>query len=226
MHRDRQSERRDRPFHVLEYHRRYWNEELVKYMPYRPGLCVLDVGCGQGLLLDQLDGRTGGAWGIDQVLPPAKVSFAPAQVSLAQVDRLPFPSGAFDVVFGHDTLSKAAEPERSLFELARVLRPGGWLVLWEARWRLERTVPGDLARRMRRYSLLLTCQEPVDRIHSMDYVAFPVVVLLAHVPLLATAYLSQTIAKVAFAVDGLIARMPALRDKSWHTIVVAEKGSA
>ena len=56
-------------FHILEYHQMYWNEELVKYMPYRSGLDVLALRCGKGLMLDQLTGRSDSAWGIDQTLP-------------------------------------------------------------------------------------------------------------------------------------------------------------
>lgn len=206
---------RDRPFHVLEYHTRYRNEELIKYMPYRPGLRVLDYGCAKGVMLEQLDGRTGGAWGADRMAPRADACLAPDQVSIACHDRLPFPEGTFDVVFGEEPLRWSSDPTPALREFARILRPDGWLVLWVKR---RRAKAEDLGHRLQRAGFVTRFREP------FDYAAYPVVCALARIPLLNRAYLSQTITKGMFALDGLLARMPALYDKSWHLIVAAERG--
>lgn len=47
------------------------------------------------------------------------------------LDRLPFDAGQFDVVFWCLTLAQTPLPMRTLAEVARVLRPGGRLVLQE-----------------------------------------------------------------------------------------------
>ena len=206
----------EKDFHVLEYHQMYWNEELVKYMPYRPGLDVLSLRCGKGLMLDQLIGRAGSAWGIDQTL--SSESLAPEQTMLAEYERLPFDTDAFDAIFGHQILTKAFHVERTLQELARVLHSSGRLVLWESKRFLKSTAGSYLEHQMREAGLTTIAREP------FDWIAYPLILLMARVPCLANADLSQAIAKAAFALDGQLLKTAAFRDASWHVIVVAEKG--
>ena len=51
-----------------------------------------------------------------------------AELFEADVRDMPFPDGAFDVVFDFGTCYHIAESERALAEIARVLAPGGRLV--------------------------------------------------------------------------------------------------
>lgn len=208
---------RDRPFHVLEYHRRYRNAELIKYMPYRPGLRVLDCGCGEGVLLDQLDGRIAAAWGVDRSLSALCLSQAPEQVISARYERLPFTGGMFDVVFGQDSLRGVKDPAHVLREFARVLRPGGRLILCESRL-LRRRAMANLRSWMRAAGFVPVCEEP------FGYTSYPVAALIGYVPLLRRVLATQSLTKLMFAIDDRLVRVPALHDKSWYRIVVAEKG--
>ncbi len=200
----------------MEYHRRWANEELIKYMPYRSGLDVLSCGCGQGVLLDQLDGRTGDAWGVDWPLPAGEC-LAPERISVARDGRLPFAAGRFDVVFGQQALAGRAWPSAVLAELGRVVRPGGWLVLWESRARLHSDA-ADIALALRDAGLSLRAQEP------FDLLAYPVALLIGKLPALAYTYAAQGTVKAMFALDGLLFRPRALCVKSWHLIIAAQKG--
>jgi len=207
---------REIPIGALEYHRRYANEELIKYMPYRSGLDVLSCGCGQGVLLDQLDGRTGGAWGVDWPLPTSEC-LAPEQISVARGERLPFATDSFDVAFGQEALAGRAWPSLVLSELGRVLRPGGWLVLWEPRARLHSNAV-DIALAMRGAGLSLRAQEP------FDLLAYPAALLISRLPSVAYTYAAQATIKAMFALDGLLFGSRALCGKSWHLIIAAQKG--
>jgi SAM-dependent methyltransferase len=207
----------DEPFDVLEYYRRYRNEELIKYMPYQPGLRVLDCGCREGVLLDQLDGRTEATWGVDRSLPTAALSLAPDQTSIAYGHRLPFATEIFDVVFGSETLHRGGRPAHVVSELARVLRPNGWLILWESRRQLRHASMGDLSRWMRKARLVSRYAEP------FDCLAFPAALTISLIPPLARSYTAQTLTKAMFALDGMLLRVPALYEKSWHLIVAAQK---
>jgi SAM-dependent methyltransferase len=207
----------DKPFHVLDYYRRYRNEELIKYMPYRSGLRVLDCGCGEGTLLEQLDGRAETPWGIDRVRPQASLDATLHQVSIAREYQLPFGAETFDVVFGYETLCQSGEPVRVLQECARVLRSGGWLITWESRHRCRQAAIVDRWVWMRAAGLTLRVQEP------FDYLAYPAVRAMSLVPVLARLYVTQSLTKAAFALDGMLARVPALADKSWHLIVAGQK---
>ena len=106
---------------------------------------VLDVGCGTGTFVRRLVDRNPAqhAVGVDVsagMLAEArrKVGAAPnARFVEAPAEALPFPDGAFDVVVTASALHYAARPEAVLAEAARVLRPGGRLVVldWDrGRW--------------------------------------------------------------------------------------------
>jgi SAM-dependent methyltransferase len=98
----------------------------------RPGDLVLDVGCGASRVA-RLVHRTSGALtvGVDLSLRSLSASRALAQGPLVQGDnlRLPFRSGCADLVISNGVIHHTPDPRRAFLELARVLRPGGTLVV-------------------------------------------------------------------------------------------------
>lgn len=110
-----------------------------------PGERVLDVGCGTGAFAARLAGQNPrqAVVGVDLsagMLAEArrKLADAPnARFVQAPATRLPFDDGAFDVVVSASALHYVPEPAEALREAARVLAPGGRLVLldWDrGRW--------------------------------------------------------------------------------------------
>ncbi len=101
----------------------------------QPGARALDVGCGVGRLLLRLQGRGCDVIGIDilrrDLLTARSHLAAEPLVSLLAGDggRIPFVDASFDFVTCTETLEHAADDALMLRELARVLRPGGRLVL-------------------------------------------------------------------------------------------------
>jgi SAM-dependent methyltransferase len=93
---------------------------------------VLDAGCGTGGMLEPLRLR-GHTVGMDAF--PRAVAFArkraTAPVVLGDVCHLPFASNVFDLVTSFDVIYHLAvsNDEEALREFARVLRPGGLLLL-------------------------------------------------------------------------------------------------
>jgi ArsR family transcriptional regulator len=96
---------------------------------------VLDVGSGDGAAASALAPHCRSLTCIDQnprMIEVAKdrlAKHAHARVQLADVHALPFAAAAFDAVLMFHTLTYAEQPARALAECARVLRPGGRLVL-------------------------------------------------------------------------------------------------
>lgn len=98
----------------------------------RRGLRLLDCGCGTGANLSLLDGA-GTAAGIDYTIGGLRAARARghARVAQATASALPFPDATFDVATAFDVLQVLPDAieARALSELARVLKPGGALVV-------------------------------------------------------------------------------------------------
>ena len=110
-------------------------EEARRAMEGIPAPSVLDVGCGTGMLSERLLGAFPSCrlTGVD--LSPAMVERARvrlagrAEVREADAERLPFHDGAFDLVVCNDSFHHYPDPDRAAFQMWRVLRKGGALVL-------------------------------------------------------------------------------------------------
>ena len=118
-------------------------------------LTILDCGCGTGHNLTWLR-RYGSAYGID--LTWAGLQFARSQgerqVARATASVLPFASARFDLVTSFDvliTLDDATE-RRAIAEMARVLKPGGRLIVNVAALDVLRGNHSILSAEVRRYS--------------------------------------------------------------------------
>jgi ubiquinone/menaquinone biosynthesis C-methylase UbiE len=122
---------------VLRSHQRRTAEDSAAYLvPHlRPGLSVLDVGCGPGTITGDLAARVapGPVTAVDRFDQPLDVARAEMQrrnlsnVSFATADvhKLEFPDDTFDVVHAHQVLQHVADPVQALREMRRVCRPGG-----------------------------------------------------------------------------------------------------
>jgi ArsR family transcriptional regulator len=97
----------------------------------------LDLGTGTGRLLELFAPLYRRGVGIDastDMLAVARANLdragiGHAQVRLGDIYHLPFPRDSFDVISVHQVLHYLDDPERALGEAARVLRPGGRLLI-------------------------------------------------------------------------------------------------
>jgi SAM-dependent methyltransferase len=92
---------------------------------------VLDNGCGVGSYLVRLDSDASSAFGLEfdyerAVEAGRKIS----AVVQAAGESLPYPDQSFDLVLSHEVLEHVENDRQSAVEIARVLRPGGRLVLF------------------------------------------------------------------------------------------------
>ncbi|MDP8922924.1 MAG: methyltransferase domain-containing protein [Chloroflexota bacterium] len=106
---------------------------------FGPASRVLEVGCGTGPVTRILASWPGVAEAVG--IDPSPVFIAKARelargVGNATFEQasglaLPFEDRSLDVVVMHTTLCHIPEPERALGEAHRVLRPGGWLAVFD-----------------------------------------------------------------------------------------------
>lgn len=98
---------------------------------------LLDIGTGTGRILQLLAPNIGLGLGVDlsiEMLTVAranldKTSLRNCQVRQGDMYHLPLPGGSFDAATLHNVLHFADDPAAALAEAARVLRPGGRLVV-------------------------------------------------------------------------------------------------
>jgi SAM-dependent methyltransferase len=95
---------------------------------------ALDVGCGAGTYVRLLAERGLQAIGLDYSLPSLGRALAADDRSgehylAGDAYALPFPAQTFDLALSIGVLQALATPQRSLAEVARVVKPGGVLVI-------------------------------------------------------------------------------------------------
>ncbi len=122
----------------------------------QPGEAVLDVGCGTGTLAMEVQrrvGRAGRVAGVDpgtEQIARARARAArrhvPIEFQIGVIEQLPFPDQTFDVVLSTLMMHHLPAPlkRQGLAEIARVLKPGGRLVIADFKRKQERT--GQAAR--------------------------------------------------------------------------------
>ncbi|WP_235830126.1 ArsR/SmtB family transcription factor [Algihabitans albus] len=110
---------------------------LQRQLPAGPLGEIVDIGTGTGRILGLLAERAERGIGIDtsrEMLSVARANLERqglrnVEVRHGDMAQLPLPSNAFDLATLHMVLHYAADPARAISEAARVLRPGGRLLI-------------------------------------------------------------------------------------------------
>jgi ubiquinone/menaquinone biosynthesis C-methylase UbiE len=96
------------------------------------GLAALDIGCGEGRFCRMLEERGAATVGLDPALPlvaEARRLHPDGRYLQADAERLPFPAESFDLAVLYLVLIDVADYRAAIDEAARVLRPGGSLIV-------------------------------------------------------------------------------------------------
>lgn len=101
---------------------------LDQFLPSLQDLSILEVGCGDGAMLQLLTARGANAQGIDASssgIARCHENGLVAQCLDVSTDGVPFPDQSFDVVISLETLEHLMNPFYALQEARRVLRDSG-----------------------------------------------------------------------------------------------------
>ncbi len=113
----------------LPYHRMLDDLEVEVVERYGAGKDVFEVGCGTGLILDRVGRFARTAAGID--LSGGMLAKAAARglsVAQASATSLPIATASVDVAYSFKVLAHIPDIEGALREMARIVRPGGWVL--------------------------------------------------------------------------------------------------
>ena len=114
---------------------------------------ILDVGCGTGANLEMLS-HFGAAEGVD--VSPEALAFCRERglqnVRQGEAEHLPYDDCSFDLVTGLDVVEHLDDDLAGLREMRRVLRPGGYVLLFVPAFMLLWGVQDDISHHRRRYT--------------------------------------------------------------------------
>jgi 2-polyprenyl-3-methyl-5-hydroxy-6-metoxy-1,4-benzoquinol methylase len=96
---------------------------------HQAGGVLYDIGCGAGDLLQRVAGRFDRCVGVDIARYgefPSGTEFVEANLD---ADAVPLPAGSADVVTAVETIEHLENPRAFMRQLARLARPGGWIIV-------------------------------------------------------------------------------------------------
>ncbi len=112
------------------YHLMLDELEVEVLRPFATGKSVLEAGCGTGLILERIAKIASEAQGVD--LSPGMLELAKRRglnCQVSDLSTLPFEDNTFDCVYSFKVLAHVPDIRNALWELARVTKPGGHMVL-------------------------------------------------------------------------------------------------
>ncbi|MGI8690547.1 MAG: class I SAM-dependent methyltransferase [Thermomicrobiales bacterium] len=130
---------------MLGHREQTFRRKIADMARLQPGERVLDVGCGTGtlaLVARERVGETGRVCGIDPA--PKQIAYArhkaaqrglPIDFQIGVIEEIAYPDRSFDVVLSTMMMHHLTEDlkRRGLAEIARVLKPGGRLLILDMR---------------------------------------------------------------------------------------------
>ncbi|AKM79445.1 MAG: Methyltransferase type 11 [Candidatus Beckwithbacteria bacterium GW2011_GWB1_47_15] len=111
--------------------------QVISQLPRDKSLKVLDLGCGDGVLIYLASQKHPGEFtGVDTDALSLKAARrqlqnrgVAAKLIKASAYHLPFPENSFDVVIAAEVIEHLRSPQKMLTEAAKVLKPGGKMIL-------------------------------------------------------------------------------------------------
>ena len=109
--------------------------QMLAELEREPFTDVLDVGCGTGAVIELLHEKYPDAHYVGLDLTPDMIAVAQAkslngcEFVVGDAEDLPFPANSFDAALSSNSFHHYPNPEKFFAGVARVLRPGGRLIL-------------------------------------------------------------------------------------------------
>jgi len=142
--------------------RRFIDPVLAEVASGRTDLRIVDCGCGMGQNLPML-ARHGRAVGLEvEPLAAAAGREFGLPIACADITRIPFPDSSFDLAVSFDVLQVVEPDMAAVREMARIVRPGGRVVLTVAAFDVLSGDHAEVWNEHRRYTPR-TARELVER---------------------------------------------------------------
>lgn len=122
---------------ILEYEQKVRSRTVISMLDAKPSELILDVGCGTGRDLIQLAKTGCTCIGIDfssKMIEESreelsKNGITAVELEIGDATNLRFPDRMFDKVFASEVIEHIPDYSNAISEMARVLKPAGYLVI-------------------------------------------------------------------------------------------------
>jgi SAM-dependent methyltransferase len=101
---------------------------VMRYLAPRENQRLLEIGAGRGWLTQRIQQSVPDTWGID-VNPRSIAHAVTGQLSVMDATELHYDDEQFDHVFSFHAIEHITDAEQAVREMARVVRPGGRILL-------------------------------------------------------------------------------------------------
>ena len=130
----------DSGFTLVQHAARTAEKQAAFLLPHlRPGMSLLDCGCGSGSITVGLARAVAPGQTVGVDISPMEIERAQARAAslgitdvhflVGSIYALDFASSSLDVVFSHNVLEHLADPSWALAEMRRLLKPGGIIAI-------------------------------------------------------------------------------------------------
>ena len=209
-----------------------WYDDMVSLITQK-GL-ILDNGCGIGHLAEFLPMDNMVGFDISKgMLGKAKSRMN--RLVRGDSQRLPFKDETFDVIFCRSLLHHLPDPCEGVYEMDRVLKKEGELIVSEPIQSVLSNIPrklvkggehfSDVHKDFKEQTLIEMLQERfiIEEVKYFGYVAYPVLGFPDVVDPLRYLPFKKGIASFLIHVDQLVSRIPIIKTQSWGITVKAAK---
>ena len=214
-----------------------WHAEMISHVPRDSGR-ILDLGCGTGFFLAELEEQHPGSVGLDISHDMLKVSgeYVPgARLVTGDAERLPFKPGSFDVVFCKGSLHHTRDHVGFLTHCRNALGDDGVLIMSEpcndnpliraARALLYRRSPhfdvGDQG--FTRKGIVSLCEQAgfeVTRVKKYGVFAYVFAGFPDHIGILRLLPGNALLTRLFLGLDRVLCALPGLSLLGFHVVVV------
>lgn len=220
----------------------HWNREIMDFIDTVEGARVLDCGCGNGVLLEEMRMVYAASFGMDishdMLRSSSLIKEGTFILAVGDTEALPYKNESFDTVVCRGSLHHVPDPERGLEEIGRVLKKGGSLVISEPcadslLLRLPRKIFIKKSNRFEDSHRSFTSRELfqmleeagffIQKKKKFGFLAFPLCGMSDILPVMKFLPFNKGITRFLIFMDKIFASIPFVNNESWHIIVKSTK---
>ncbi len=221
----------------------YWNDKLISLCLNGAKSCVLDFGCGNGILIPDLVKKFKSVYGLDisyKMLKSARENWKSSKGAIiGDGNHIPFRDNSFDCVVCRGVIHHIPDIGLILNEVHRILTKNGLFVFSEpcndsVIIRLARKIMYKKSKRFDKDDRAFLQNElekiidkngkfTIEKIERFGFLAYIMAGFPDHISILKFIPFNQIITSVLISIDKILSQIPFIKKHSLHLIMKLRK---